>query len=106
MSRRTSVIVASTVGLLVVGLGVWFLIAGAQPDRRSPRTWIVQDGTTRSFSAGRIVEGDRFRCSDGVGIDAVPSPGHGVGGSGGISVTTNLDGSVTVECATGPPGNA
>lgn len=48
---------------------------------------------------------DTFTCSDGVSQRGAPEPGHGVGSSAGIRVTTTLDGSVTVMCEAGPPGN-
>lgn len=73
---------------------------------RPPRTWTVQDGETRTFSPDEVEPDDTFRCSDGGGVDGVPPPGSGVGGGGEISVGTEADGTVTVRCEPGPPGNA
>ena len=72
---------------------------------RPAKTWTVKDGTNRTFQPQQLTPEDRFRCSDGGGTVGVPAPGSGVGNSSGISASTNLDGSVTVTCQPGPPGN-
>jgi hypothetical protein len=71
------------------------------------RTWVVPDGTVHTFEPSELRADDVFRCSDDSGgVAGVPSPGSAVGNSGGITVTTEEDGSVTVACEPGPPGNA
>jgi hypothetical protein len=71
-----------------------------------PRTWVVRDGQTRTFSPDDLQANDIFRCSDnGAGIEGVPAPGEGAGNSTGILVETDMDGTVTVQCEAGPPGN-
>jgi hypothetical protein len=71
-----------------------------------PRTWVAPDGQTRTFSPDDLQANDIFRCSDnGAGIEAVPAPGEGEGNNTGILVETDMDGTVTVQCESGPPGN-
>lgn len=74
-------------------------------ENRPAKTWTVKDGTSRTFQPQQLTPDDRFQCSDGGGAVGVPSPGSGVGNSSGISASTGLDGSVTVRCDPGPPGN-
>jgi hypothetical protein len=103
MTRRTrwALLSAGIVAVVVVAALLW----APWSSPRQAKTWIVRDGTKRTFSADLVEPGDLFRCTDGVGARA-PEPGHGVGGSGGISVMTAPDGSITVDCQPGPPGNA
>jgi len=72
---------------------------------RPEKTWTVRDGASRTFQPQQLTPEDRFQCSDGGGTVGVPAPGSGVGNSSGISASTNVDGSVTVTCDPGPPGN-
>ena len=96
--------------LAVIGTVMGALLApscnGDEPSSRPPRTWVVPDGQTRTFGPDEVQSDDVFRCSDnGAGIEGVPPRGEGAGNSTGIFVDTDTDGSVTVRCEAGPPGN-
>jgi hypothetical protein len=73
---------------------------------RAPTTWVVQPGHRLVLSSDEVLPDDRYRCPGKGGVNGTPEPGHGVGGSGGLSVETGADGTVIVTCEPGPPGNA
>lgn len=93
----------------LVGLGIAILASILVPmivdDAREPRTWVVHPGETLTFSADEVHPHDLYRCPGKGGVNGTPEPGHGVGGSGGFSVETAGDGTVTAYCEPGPPGN-
>lgn len=72
---------------------------------REATTWIVQPGETLTLTADEVHADDLYRCPGKGGVNGTPPPGHGVGGSGGFSVVTQEDGTVTASCEPGPPGN-
>lgn len=72
---------------------------------RGPKTWVVQPGETLTLSADEVHPDDLYRCPGKGGVNGTPDPGHGVGGSGGFSVATEDDGTVTAYCEPGPPGD-
>jgi hypothetical protein len=92
-------------GLVIIAAATTSFWLRDSSGSRPPTTWVVEDGQTRTFGQYETVPADNFRCSDGGGVEGVPSPGHGVGSSMGISVMTELDGTVTVTCDPGPPSN-
>jgi hypothetical protein len=78
---------------------------GDETSSRPPRTWVVPDGQTQTFNPDDIQAKDVFRCSDGgIGVE-LPPPGTGASNSDGIFVETDMDGTVTVRCEAGSPGN-
>jgi hypothetical protein len=72
---------------------------------RAPKTWVVQPGQRIVLSADEVLPDDRYECPRKGGVIGTPPRGHGVGGSGGISVETRPDGTVIASCEPGPPGN-
>jgi hypothetical protein len=104
MVRRT--IIAAAIAVLVLVVAIAIGIRSSRHPDRAAKTWIVEDGQYQTFSPLDLVPDDSFGCSDGGGgVEGVPRPGTGVGSSQGISVTTELNGIVTVKCDPGPPGN-
>jgi hypothetical protein len=91
------IVAASVVAVALVTAGVtgWVL---ARDEPRSAKRWVVPDGGTRRFSAEELLPLDSFACSDGPGVAFVPAPGEGVWNTAGITVTTAIDGTLTVEC--------
>jgi hypothetical protein len=69
------------------------------------RTWVIQPGDTLTLTADEVGPDDLYRCEGKGGVNGTPDPGHGVGGSGGFSVETASDGTVTLSCEPGPPGD-
>jgi len=65
---------------------------------RDPRVWTIDWGKSLTLPRGRLHPDDTFRCKNGAGVNGVPMPGHGVGNSLGLSVSTAEDGSVTASC--------
>ncbi len=96
-------LVAFCAALAAIALAV--ASAGVHQPERGPKTWTIEDGTSTTLAAADVRPDDTFTCSDGVSQHGAPDAGHGVGSSAGIQVTTALDGSVTVTCEAGPPGN-
>ena len=70
-----------------------------------PKTWIVQPGETLTLTADETGPNDVYRCPGKGGVIGTPDRGRGVGGSGGLSVETALDGTVTAYCEPGPPAD-
>jgi hypothetical protein len=101
---RWAVLAGVAVVVVIVVIGV-LVIAKEPAGRRSAQTWIVQPGETLTLWADDVRPDDRYRCPGKGGVNGTPPPGAGVGGSGGLSVETALDGTVTVRCEPGPPGN-
>ena len=77
---------------------------GGGPER-APTTWVVQPGQRLVLSADEVRTDDVFRCPQEGGVIGTPPLDHGVGGSGGLSVRTESDGTVVASCEPGPPGN-
>ena len=71
-----------------------------------PKTWIVRPGETLTLTADETGPDDVYRCPGKGGVIGTPDRGRGVGGSGGLSVETAMDGTVRATCEPGPPGNA
>jgi hypothetical protein len=103
-ATRRWVVIATGVALILVGGGliVWGVVWG---DQLTPKTWFVQPGETLTVSADQAHPEDRWECPGKGGVIGTPDPGHGVGGSGGFSVVTAPDGTVTAYCEPGPPAN-
>src|SRR3712207_2635139 len=109
MVRRRMLGLATGVAAVVgAAIAASTLVRDDTGDVRPRETWIVAEGETRTFSPTEILPGDGFRCGgqDGPGVAYVPEPGALVGNSAGITVTTAMDGTVTVECERRgrPPG--
>jgi len=101
-------IVLEVVLLLVLGLAAlyWFNtdrtgVTLEEVDGR--RTWIIQPGDTGRLSSGAVRPNDWYRCEGKDGFIGTPEPEHGIGGSGGFTVETASDGTVTLYCEPGPP---
>ena len=111
MSARARWIAFGVALVVVLGLVTlyWFKsrpsFGTVDVDEREPKTWIVQPGETLTVSADDVRPDDLYRCPGKGGVNGTPDPGHGVGGSGGLSVETAEDGTVTATCEAGPPGN-
>lgn len=103
MSTRARWIVIDVV--LVIVLGVVALYLFNTNLQRGPKTWVVQPGETLTLSANEVHPDDLYRCPGKGGVNGTPDPGHGVGGSGGFSLETASDGTVTLYCEPGPPGD-
>jgi hypothetical protein len=91
--------------VVVIVVIVVLLIVKEPAGRRSGQTWVVQPGETLTLSADDVRPDDLYRCPGKGGVNGTPPPGAGVAGSGGLSVETALDGTVTAHCEPGPPGN-
>jgi hypothetical protein len=89
----------------VIVVIVVLLIVKEPAGRRSGQTWVVQPGETLMLSPDDVRPDDLHRCQGKGGVNGTPPPGTGVSGSGGLSVMTALDGSVTTLCEPGPPGS-
>jgi hypothetical protein len=94
--------------VLVLGLAAlyWFNTdpTGATVTETNGRqTWTIEPGDTVKLSADEVGPDDLYRCRGKGGVNGTPDPGHGVGGSGGFSVSTAADGTVTLTCEPGPP---
>jgi hypothetical protein len=94
--------------LLVLGLAAlyWFNpnrtgVTLEEVDGR--RTWIIQPGDTGRLSSDEVRSDDWYRCEGKDGFIGTPEPDHGIGGSGGFTVETASDGTVTLYCEPGPP---
>jgi hypothetical protein len=98
-------LLVADVAVVLAGAAVLWFHARDEGPARPPRTWIIQDGHTGTFDARDLVPTDRFRCSGGGGIDGVPPPGQGVGGSDGVTASTSTDGTFTIRCPKGSRGN-
>jgi hypothetical protein len=101
-------IVLEVVLLLVLGLAAlyWFNtnrtgVTLEEVDGR--RTWIIQPGDTGRLSSDEVRPHDRYRCAGKDGFIGTPEPDHAIGGSGGLTVETASDGTVTLYCEPGPP---
>ncbi len=118
MSARTRWIVIGVTLVVVLGLVALYsfntdLSVGTNLQRDevhpsqapAPRTWIVQPGETLTLTADEAGPDDVYRCPGKGGVIGTPDRGRGVGGSGGFSVETALDGTVTAYCEPGPPGD-
>jgi hypothetical protein len=108
VTRRARWIVLGVVLVLVLGLAAlyWFnRIPVTVMDSDGPRTWVVQPGETLTLSADEVHPDDLYRCPGKGGVNGTPDRGTGVGGSGGVSVETASDGTVTLSCEPGPAGN-
>jgi hypothetical protein len=89
----------------VINLVALYVFNASLSADRAPRTWVVQPGETLTLSADEVHPDDLYRCPGKGGVNGTPKPGHGVGGSGGFSVETAPDGTVSAYCEPGPPGN-
>jgi hypothetical protein len=94
-----AVVVIASVALYALDAN---LTLSSETDRR---TWVVQPGETLTLSADEVGPDDLYRCPGKGGVNGTPDRGTGVGGSGGFSVETADDGTVTAYCEPGPPGN-
>jgi len=102
MSDRARWAVLAGVAVVVVIVVIVVLLIVKEPvGRRSAQTWVVQPGETLTISADDVRPDDRYRCPRKGGVNGTPPPGTGVGGSGGLSVETALDGTVTARCEPG-----
>ena len=110
MSTRARWIVFGVVALLALGSIAlyWFnsnLTQATVEETAVVHRWVVQPGQTRTWEPDDVGPDDRYRCPGKGGVNGTPEPGKGVGGSGGFSVETALDGTVTAYCEPGPPGD-
>jgi hypothetical protein len=118
MSSRVRWIVLGVVALVVIGVVALYVFntdltmsTNLQNDEilpseaPAPKTWKVQPGETLNLTDDETGPDDVYRCPGKGGVVGTPDRGHGVGGSGGFSVETALDGTVTAYCEPGPPGN-
>lgn len=109
MNRRARWIVLAVVLVLLLGVVALYLfntnLTMFTGEDRGPKTWIVRPGETLTLSSDEVHPDDLYRCPGKGGVNGTPDPGHGVGGSGGFSVATEEDGTVTAYCEPGPPGN-
>lgn len=107
MTPRTlwAVVVVRFVVTVIVALIVMNATRGARVEH-GPHTWVVQPGERMTLSADEADPGDEYICPGKDRVVGTPLPGRGVGSSGGISVDTAPDGTVTAYCEPGPPGNA
>ena len=104
MSTRVRWTVVGGALLVVLGL-VALLVLNYPREQRGPKTWVVEPGETLTLSADEVHPDDLYRCPRKGGVKGTPPPGHGVAHSGGLSVETDVDGTVTAQCEPGPPGN-
>jgi len=106
MNARTRWIV---LGVALVVAVLWVLGMKAYIENHTGPSrlmvWTVQPGETLTLSADEVGPDDLYRCPGKGGVNGTPDPGNRVGGSGGLSVSTEQDGTVTVTCEPGPPGN-
>jgi hypothetical protein len=109
MSTRARMFALGVVVLIVLGLAALYLfntnLTTSREEERGPKTWVVQPGETLTLSADEVRPDDLYRCPGKGGVNGTPDPGHGVGGSGGFSVATDDDGTVTASCEPGPPAD-
>jgi hypothetical protein len=102
MTTRTRWLLIGIGVLVVLGLLYWF---NSDLQMESVKNWVVQPGETLTLQPDEVGPDDEYRCPGKGGVNGTPEPGTGVGNSGGLSVTTANDGTVTVECEPGPAGN-
>jgi hypothetical protein len=109
MIARARWIALGVVLVLVLGLPALYLfntnLSTSTDEERGPKTWVVQPGETLTLSADEVHRDDLYRCPGKGGVNGTPAPGRGVGGSGGFSVATDDDGTVTASCEPGPAGD-
>jgi hypothetical protein len=103
-SRFPIVFVAcGTVAIVAMSGGALALGLRDRSPSRPPRTWIVRDGTIRSFFTTQVADSDVFRCAGVRGGVVKPPRGQGSESSTGVVVETGWNGVVTVTCGPLPP---
>jgi hypothetical protein len=109
MSARAKWIVGGVAIAIVLGVVALFSfnfnLTMSTDEGRGPKTWVVQPGETLTLSSDEVHPDDLYRCPGKGGVNGTPDPGHGVGGSGGFSVATEDDGTLTAYCEPSPSGD-
>ena len=80
-------------------------VTGTVFSRDVEKRHVVRRGDTLTLLPDQVGPHDRYECPGNGAVNGTPDPGDGVTSSNGISVETALDGTVTVSCEPGPPGN-
>src|SRR5262245_29191750 len=65
---------------------------------RFDTVWVVKPGETETLRPMETDTDDQYRCRGKGGVHGTPDRGTGVGNSGGLTVETADDGTVTVTC--------
>src|SRR5512132_1498627 len=92
-------------GLATAAILVAVIVLNVTFSRDISKVHVVRPGETLTRLSNQVGPHDRYECPGKGGVNGTPDPGEGVTSSLGISVETALDGTVTVSCEPGPPGN-
>lgn len=91
--------------VIVLGAALVVVNANSSPasPERGPKIWLVQRGETLRVPADQVLIQDRFQCA-GDGSTDIPKHWHPFADSDLSSMVIDVEGNVTVQCVSDPPG--